>query len=63
MDENRANKGTSKLTIELIVIGIVIFALVFIFLSNTGDRELAAAAVNAKKPLGEVMSALMSRYF
>ena len=59
----REKKDSSKLTIELIVIGIILLAVVFIFMSKSGGQEYAAAMANAKVPLGEVFKGLLNKYF
>lgn len=57
-------KKDYKLTIELIVVGLILAVIVFLFMSNNGnDTAFAAAAANARKPLGEVFSALINKYF
>lgn len=63
MSDKNANKGSSKFSIELIVVGIILLAVVLIFMSNTGDQEFAAAAANARVPLGEVFLGLIDKFF
>ena len=63
MNDAKTNKRKSNLTIKLIVIGIILFVFLVIFMSNTGEQELAAAAANARVPLGEVFKGLLSKYF
>ena len=63
MNNKDTNKGVSKLSIELIVIAIILVAVVFIFMSNTGDQEYAAAAANARVPLGEVFKGVIDKFF
>ena len=61
MNNEDTNKGSSKLFLKLVVIGIILFAVVFIFMSNAGEQEFAAAAANARVPLGEVFKGLINK--
>jgi competence protein ComGC len=56
-------KNAKKFTIEMLIIGLVLAAVVFIYISNTEDQALAAAAVNARVPLGDVFNSLLNKYF
>ena len=51
-------KNTKKIAIEMIVLGDIVAVLVFIFMSNVGEQDYAAAAANARVPLGEVFRGL-----
>lgn len=56
-------KETKKYVVEMIIIGVVLAVVVFIFMSNTGDQEFAAAAANARVPLSDVFKGLLNKYF
>ena len=56
-------KRSGKMVIELIVIGVIIAIVVYLFMSNQSQGELSAAAANARVPLGEAFGTLLEKIF